>query len=82
MSTKEIVLDYLRTIKPTVDLENVKDIIDGSYLDSLELMSLISALTDRFELDLDIEWITPENFNSVDAIANLIDQVKLHEGRE
>ena len=76
MSTREIVLQLLSEIKPTADLKNVEDIIDGAYLDSLELMALITALMDRFGFELDIEWISPENFNSVDAIAALVDRVK------
>lgn len=76
MSTKETILKLLKEIKPTADLENVTDIIDGGYLDSLELMSLISSMIDIFDLELDIDWITPENFNSVNAMVALVDRLK------
>ncbi len=76
MTTKEVVLEVLNSIKPTVDLESVDNIIDGGYLDSLELMLLISTLMDRFGFELDIDWITPENFNSAEAIAKMIDRIK------
>ena len=76
MNTKETVLNILNDIKPTINLEQVKDIIDGGYLDSLELMSLISTLMETFGFELDVEWITPDNFNSVDAITALVERLK------
>ena len=76
MNTKETVLNILNDIKPTINLEQVKDIIDGGYLDSLELMSLITALMETFGFELDVEWITPDNFNSVDAITALVERLK------
>lgn len=76
MATKETVQSILNEIKPTVNLDGVTDIIDGSYLDSMELMGLISALMDTFGIDIDVDYITPENFNSIDAMAAMVDQIK------
>lgn len=76
MTTRETVLRILGEIKPTVNLEGIDNIIDGGYLDSLELMSLISSLMEEFDFELDIDCITPENFNSVDAVVALIDANK------
>lgn len=76
MTVKETVLEILNGIKPTVNLENVTSIIDDGYLDSLGIMALITELSDRFGFEMDIDWITPENFNSVDAIVALINKIK------
>lgn len=75
MSVKERVLAILQEVKPTVSLENVTDIIDGGYMDSMELMALIAELTDAFGMEIDIDWITPENFNSVDAMADMVEKL-------
>lgn len=75
MSVKEKVLAILQEVKPTVNLENVTDIIDGGYMDSMELMALIAELTDAFGMEIDIDWITPENFNSVDAMADMVEKL-------
>ena len=48
MSIKEQVMNILKEIKPTKDLTTVTDIIEGGYLDSFELMSLIAQLGDDF----------------------------------
>ena len=76
MSVKETVLQILKEVKPTMDLENVTDIIDGGYLDSLGIMTLITELCDRYDFDMDIDLITPDNFNSVDAIVALVERIK------
>lgn len=76
MTTRETVEKILNEIKPTIRLVNMDHIIDDGYLDSLELMTLISALMNEFGFELDIEWITPENFNSVDAIVALVERLK------
>lgn len=76
MNEREQVLQILKQIKPTVDLANVTDIIDGGYMDSMELMGLIAAISDVFGVEVGFEWIAPENFNSVDAIAEMVCKLK------
>ncbi len=76
MSEKEIILAILSEIKPTKNLEQVEDIVEGGYLDSFELMSLIGSLSEKFEIEIDVDDISPENFNSVSAIAALVKKLK------
>lgn len=73
---KQQVIDILKAIKPTKDLSEVTDIIDGAYLDSFELMSLIANLGDSFGIEIDVDEIMPENFNSVDAITAMVTRLK------
>lgn len=79
MTDREIIISKLKTIKPNEDIESITDLIDGAYLDSIELMTFISDLMDTFDVDIDIEWITAEHFNSADAIAGLIRKIKTGE---
>lgn len=76
MTTRETVADILKDIKPTKDLNGIEDIVEGAYIDSFELMALISALSERFGIEITIDDITPENFNSIDAIAGLVDKLQ------
>ena len=72
MTMYEQVNGLLKEIKPTKDLGTIDDIIEGGYLDSFELMSLIGGLCDLCEIEMDVDDIVPENFNSADAILELI----------
>lgn len=75
MDTSEKVKNLIKAVKPTVNLENVTDIIDGGYLDSLELMGLISSIMEEFNIEIDLDLITPQNFNSIEMISKMIDSL-------
>ena len=76
MFEKEIIEKILKKVKPSANLNNVSDIIDGGYLDSLELLGLITSLMEEFGIEIEIEDISPENFNSVEAMADLVKRLK------
>ena len=46
MSKKERVISILNEVKPTRDLSEIEDIVEGGYLDSFELMFLIKIILD------------------------------------
>ena len=76
MNTKERVIGILKEIKPAKDLENVMDIVEGGYIDSFELMQLITTLSEQFGIEISIDDITPENFNSVDAVCAMVESLQ------
>ena len=73
MSTREKISCIMKTVKPTKNLENNTNIVEGGFIDSFELMSLIAVLSDEFGIEFSIDDIIPENFNSLDAIAAMVD---------
>ncbi len=75
METEKQVIAILSKVKPTKALAGISDIIEGGYLDSFELMNLISMLVDNFGIEIGIDEISPENFNSVDAITAMVDRL-------
>lgn len=76
MTTREQVLAILKEIKPTKNLENVTGIIENGYIDSFELMSLVSSLSEKFGIEITIDELIPENFNSVEAITKMVDTIR------
>lgn len=76
MTTKEQVLAILKEVKPTKNLESVTDIIEGGYIDSFELMSLVVRLNETFGIEVSINELVPENFNSVDSIEMMVNRLK------
>ena len=75
METREQILAILKEVKPTKNLENVTDIIEGGYIDSFELMGLISKLHETFSIELSVEEFTPENFNNVDSMTKMVERL-------
>lgn len=69
---REQVLKVLEENYPEIDFECSEELIDDGILDSLTMVGIISALSMEFNVTLPYEDIVPENFNSVDAMVELI----------
>jgi acyl carrier protein len=65
-------MKILREACPGVDFENEKALVDDGILDSMDIITIVSEIIDVFSLELNVEDIIPENFNSVEAMMELI----------
>ena len=72
----EQLLDILREMNDTIDYESEKSLIDGEIIDSLDLMELISEMEEAFDITIEMEDIIPENFNSAEAMWELITRLQ------
>lgn len=71
----EELLEILAEIKPGVDFKSEIALVDDGILDSLDIISIISEVSDEYDVKISPEKITSENFNSAAAIMNLIDEL-------
>ncbi len=69
-------MKILKDIRPDIDFENEKALIDDGYLDSFDVVSIISALDDEFGVQVRINELDPENFNSAEAIWALVQSLQ------
>lgn len=67
--------EILRELRPDIDLEG-KAFVDDGVLDSFDIVTLVGEIVDVFGVEIAVEDIIPENFNSVDAIMELINRKK------
>lgn len=72
----EELLEILKSIRPDVDFQNEAALIDDGILDSFDVVSIISELDDVFGVQVRINELDPENFNSVEAIWKLVQELK------
>lgn len=72
----EKLLEVLEDVKPDVDFKSSKGLIDDRILDSLDIVSIVSALNEEFDIQISIKDIVPENFNSVDALYSLVKRLQ------
>ncbi|MDD6036169.1 MAG: acyl carrier protein [Lachnospiraceae bacterium] len=70
------VLELLSDAFPTIDFTASEELVDDGILDSLTLVEIISCLSMEFEIMIPYEEIIPDNFNSVVAIARMIEKLK------
>ena len=71
----EKLLELLKGVRPDVDFENETALIDDGVLDSFDVVSIISEIDDVFGVQIRINELDPENFNSAEAIWNLIEKL-------
>lgn len=68
----EKIMEILQGIRPEFDFTSSEDFIEDGYLDSFDLVSLVSELDDAFDISIDGLDIIPENFKSLDTITNVV----------
>ena len=71
----EELLSLLKEIKPEVEFEGNEHLIDNEEIDSLSIVEIVAAIDDKFDVEIGVTDIVPENFNSVEAIWNLIQKL-------
>lgn len=69
-------LEILEEIKPTVDFKECDALIDGGYLDSFDILSIVSELNDAFGIEISPVDIVPENFNSAAALWAMVERLR------
>lgn len=69
-------IEILEDIKPDVNYENCENLIDGHYLDSLSIISLVAEIEDEFDVTVPAVEIVPKNFNSVKAMWSMIERLQ------
>jgi acyl carrier protein len=72
----EQLLEILKSIRPDVDFENETALIDDGILDSFDVVSIISEIDNVFGVQIRITELDPENFNSAEAIWDLVQELK------
>ena len=72
----EKMMEILKGIRPDVDFANEKKLIDDGVLDSFDIISIVSEFCDAFDVEIDVEDLEPENFNTVEAMYELIQKLQ------
>lgn len=72
----EDLLEILRDLHPDVDFETEKSLIDDGILDSMDIVSLISEISESFDVSITAKDIIPDNFNSAEALYELIERLE------
>ena len=73
---KEQIIEILEDIQPEADYETCQTLIDDHILSSLDVLSLVAELEDEFDVTIPTVEVIPSNFNSVDAIAAMVERLQ------
>lgn len=70
---KETIIEIIQDLVPDFEYEEDVKLLDEGILDSFDIVNLVMELNDEFDLDLGVEDVTEENFNSIESIVEMIE---------
>ncbi|QTA87789.1 GNAT family N-acetyltransferase [Desulfonema magnum] len=76
LKVEAIVTEFIKETQSSDVLEtsNISDLslIDGGLIDSLSLISVVRILQETFDIEIEVQDMTSDNFNNVPAMAELV----------
>ncbi len=72
----EALLEILKELHPEIDFETCDTLIDDKILDSFDIVTIISEINTEYDVAIPAEEIIPENFNSAEALYDLIERLQ------
>ena len=72
-------MELLEEIAPDVDFAAETRLIDDKVLDSFSIVSLVAQLADTFDIEISPKYLVPENFNSAQAMWDMIQTIREEE---
>ena len=72
----EKLLEILNDIQPDADYETCTTLIDDEVLDSFAILSIVGELEEAFDIEITPVHIVPENFNSVQALWDMVQRLQ------
>ncbi len=71
----EKIIEILNRVRDDIDYENETALVDDGILDSFDIVGIVSELIAEFDIEISIDDMTAENFNSVEAIDAMVNRI-------
>jgi len=68
----EELMSILTDARPDLDFSVETRLIDDNVLDSFDIITIVGEINATFDININVGDLTPENFNSADAIWEVI----------
>ena len=72
----EQLIQIMSEIIPDVDFETAERLIDDDILDSFDIISIVGELNMAYDIEINVEDLLPENFNTMAAIFELVTKLQ------
>ena len=72
----EELLRIMSEVRPDIDFEHETKMIDNEMLDSLDIVAIVTDVNDEFDVQINVNDLLPENFNSAEALYDLIKKLQ------
>ena len=72
----EELMEILEGMRPDIDFENEKKLVTDRVLESFDIISLVTEISDNFDVKVKPADLVPENVDSVEAMWNMIERLQ------
>lgn len=69
---KERVVKIIRENRPDLEFNDDTRFVDDGLIDSFDVITFVSAFDKAFDISINGEDITPDNFNTLDSIVKML----------
>lgn len=73
--TQEAVIEMLEDVREGVDYAHETALVDNRLLDSFDILAIVSAIDDEFDVEVPAKEIVPANFNSAASLTAMIQRL-------
>ena len=70
----EELLKLLKQVKNDVDFSTENNLVLGGVLDSLDILRIVEAIDDYYNISIDIDDVNPSNFNDIHSMYKMINK--------
>lgn len=71
----EELLELLQGVRDDIDFTKEEKLIDDKILTSFDIIQIIAAIDDEYDVSIPATQIIPANFNSMQAIYDMIQEL-------
>jgi len=72
----EKLIELLKGVRDDVDFNECTTLVDEGILDSFDIIEIINVIDEEYDIKIPAIEIVPENFNSAEAILNMIQRLQ------
>lgn len=65
----------LESVNEYIDYKSEVRLLTDGIIDSVELVEMVAAIEEMFKIEISLDEITPENFDSIYNIWNMIERL-------
>ena len=72
----EELIEIMSRIRPDIDFTTADTLIDDDMLDSFDIIAIVAEVNHEFGIEINVNDLLPENFNSASALYELIETLQ------
>ncbi len=75
---KNVIVDYLKAnsfMDKNIQLDDTESLTQNGIIDSIGLLELMDYISEKYSIEIPEEMLTPENFDSLQGITNMINRL-------